>query len=174
MVRRLSAARILLGTFVLAGIGGALLRLLPLPDLDHVRFAACGANLKSVSLALTLHAQDNGGSYPASALALIPRYLENELALRCPARPRVTAADIRRDPIVCYEYVPGLTTKSPRLRFLLFDRESNHRGVEQGSRTVIFASGVVQSIKRTEWPAVWEANLQAARQPQEDGLPISK
>ena len=165
MRKKPSVVRILLGTIALAGIGAASFRFLPLPDLDHVRFAACGANLKLVSLALTLYAQDTGGRYPASPLALIPRYLTNELPLRCPARPRVTAADIRRNPTVCYEYVPGLTAKSPRLCFLLYDREGNHRGIERGSRTVLFASGVVQSFKRGEWPAAWGASLAASRPP---------
>jgi len=109
--------------------------------------AACGSNLRNISWALAMYAQDHYGLFPPELTALTPRYLYERDVYRC---PRVVAAEkrfpeqgrITPEGGIDYAYMPGLAHDDHPREAVVWDREPWHRH----GANVLYLSGAVSRV----------------------------
>jgi prepilin-type N-terminal cleavage/methylation domain-containing protein len=113
--------------------------------------AACKSNLRNISWALAMYAQDHYGLFPPELPALTPRYLYERDIYRC---PRVVAAEKRfpeqgrvtPEGGTDYAYMPGLAQDDHPKEAVAWDREPWHR---RGAN-VLYLSGAVTRVDEAE------------------------
>jgi competence protein ComGC len=113
--------------------------------------ARCSANLRNISWALAMYAQDHNGRFPPKLTDLTPRYLHVADVYLC---PRVVAAEKRfpREARVApegephYAYRPGLAHDDLPQEAIVWDRGSWHRD----QANVLYLSGAVTRLEPAE------------------------
>jgi len=111
----------------------------------------CGSNLRNMSWALAVYAQDHYGLFPPELTALTPRYLHDRDVYRC---PRVVAAEKRfpeqgrttPEGGTDYAYVPGLAQDDHPKEAVVWDRGPWHRH----HANVLYLSGAVRRVDEAE------------------------
>jgi len=111
----------------------------------------CTQNLRNVSWALQMYAQDHNGLFPPRLTDLTPRYLHDMDIYDC---PRVAAAERRfpNEPPVTpegepdYAYRPGLAHDDHPAEALVWDRGPWHRG----GGNVLYVSGAATHVDAPE------------------------
>ena len=83
---------------------------------------ACANNLKLISLGLHEFAADNNGVFPRDLNALYPKYVKDLKTFDCPASKNIGTPE-KPD----YEYIAGLTERSPQGEAVVYDAEGNHK-----------------------------------------------
>jgi hypothetical protein len=120
---------------VVAGIGTAA----AIPQIGRARAratrVACSSHLKQIGLALTLHADDNGGRYPATLQALVPNYINDVGMLACPENGKA------------YNYVSGLTNRDRPSVIVAFDAPGNHAA----GANIVRVGGAVGWQRNASW-----------------------
>ena len=106
---------------------------------EHASNIACADNLRQISLGLHMFAVDNKGAFPQSLRVLYPKYVKDEKAFDCPSSKSIGTPD-KPD----YEYIAGLTERSPKETAVVYDPSSNHNS--RGSNFVR-VGGVVEWVR---------------------------
>ena len=109
---------------------------------QHAHAIACAGNLRQISLGLHRFASDNSGAFPQDLGALYPAYVKDEKAFDCPATKNTGAPD-KPD----YDYVAGLTERSPQDQVIAYDASGNHK--DRG-RNILRVNGSVEWVRKGE------------------------
>ena len=149
-----------------AGGGGGVALLVPiaviaimagmlLPALSQAREKArrinCAGQLKSIGVALRMHADDHDGQFPADLAVLFEQeYLSSPKMVTCPScetAPAESPDQLREGGYCDYEYFgrgmdENCHGNSPTATILACDRDENHHGFV----TILFADGHVQGV----------------------------
>ena len=83
---------------------------------------ACTNNLKLISLGLHEFAADTNGFFPRNLSELYPKYVKDPKTFDCPAS-KDTGTPEKPD----YEYIAGLTERSPQSEAIVVDLSGGHR-----------------------------------------------
>ncbi len=106
------------GLSALGAAGGVVAAGVALPAImqarDAARRARCTSNLRQIVTALKMYDGDNGGKFPARLENLLPDYLADESALRCPSSGKP------------YAYVSGLRGSDPSHLVVVYEPAGNH------------------------------------------------
>jgi len=129
--------------------------MLLLPSLVRARNrtdeTTCAQQLRNISWALTMYAQDHNGQLPPELTALTPRYLHDTDIYRC---PRVVAAEKQWPGAVDrtlvggtdYAYRSGLANDDHPREAVVWDREPWHRH----GANVLYLSTAVRRVDADE------------------------
>ena len=113
--------------------------------------ARCTSNLRNLSWALQMYAQDHSGQFPPTLTGLTPRYLHDTDIYRCP-RVETAAGYFPEEPRPSpegepdYAYRPGLAHDDHPGEAVAWDRGPWHRG----GGHALYLSGAVQRAEAGE------------------------
>ena len=140
---------------------------------EDARRSKCRANLRCLGVAFYVFATDHDERFPKSLAELFPRYVQDGHLLVCPSARKATvityedlpagaedASGVFTDEHTDYEYVAGLTPKSPTYCVLAHDKIDNHDEFV----SVLFLDGHVRGMTPAELQQALERTCAGMRQ----------
>lgn len=109
---------------------------------QRAQIIACADNLRSISLGLHKYAAENNGNFPKDLNGLYPEYVKDPKVFNCPAS-KTTGTQDKSD----YEYIAGLTERSPENMTVVRDLSRNHK---DGDTNLLKVGGSVEWSRHGE------------------------
>jgi len=127
--------------FVAAIFMVVVMLLTPFVDMAKERShrVGCEKNLRSIYLALSAYASENGEEFPKELKALYPNYITDQAVFDCPAS-NVAGTPGRPD----YIYTAGLKALSPAKSVVVEDIDGNHG---KRGRNLLRVDGSIDWVK---------------------------
>ena len=110
----------------------------------------CCSNLKQIGLALHMWAQDHNENFPEALKDLYPEYICDGNIFRCPGdkRHKEVIKELKKDTLVSYDYVKGLTEEYPTDIIIAHDALKENHG---DGRNVLFLDGQAKYLPEKEF-----------------------
>lgn len=109
---------------------------------ERAQVIACADELRAISIGLHTFAAKNGGNFPKDLSGLYPEYVKDPEVFHCPAS-KTAGTPEKPD----YEYIAGLTERSPENMTIVRDLSRNHNN---GGANLLKVGGSVEWSRHSE------------------------